>query len=125
MRYENKKNFDPYGKSADDLISIFGTNNSSKSRVPGRIVTDTNFLKKAMHIQIWKDTSSTMQFIIWHDTVYLLMLHADMKMQQLFGRSMCFMGTHIDTTGMTPNLQPIGNGIAARFWRRNPTNLHG
>ena len=50
-----------------------------KAGYPGRIVTDTNFLKKAMHIQIWKDTSSTMQFIIWHDTVYLLMLHAEVN----------------------------------------------
>jgi hypothetical protein len=71
------------------LVSL-AQSNPQKPCCPGRIVIDTNFLKKAMHIQIWLDTTSTMQFIIWHDTVYLLMLHAEMGMQRISDGSKCF-----------------------------------
>ena len=95
-----------------------------KAGSPVRIITDTNFLKKAMHIQIWPDTTNRMQFIIWHDTVYQLILHAEMKIQENSGRSFCFMGTPNDITGMTPKIQPVGIGSSTAFWRKSPNNLH-
>jgi hypothetical protein len=49
---------------------------------PVKIITDTNFLKNGLHLQSWGDTSMMLKFIIWHDTLYLFMLHSEMKLPE-------------------------------------------
>jgi len=49
------------------------------AKYPGKAITDTAALKNELRRQYLQDTNMRLQFIMSHDTLYLLILHADMQ----------------------------------------------
>ena len=47
---------------------------------PVKVIRDTISMKNTLHFQSLADT--TIKFMIWHDTVYIFMLHAEGKPQE-------------------------------------------
>jgi len=81
-------------------------------KYPVRIITDTSIFKNGVQFQIWPDTKLRLRFIIWQDTVYLLKICAELRLQ----KEKCDFANRSGVKELPKAVSQTGQGIIDEEW---------